>query len=439
MKWVNWIPGLVAVALWTVFAPGIYSHDGNRYLYDALTGYYGDLSPVINLLYFSTIIKVWCDVGLITLGTCLFTMYGIWYLLRKLFTRGMALCVLCVLLSPLTPLTMLLVSTCKDSWQLGALGWATGCLVALWRRQGYVSTWFLVRASVAMALAAMIRHNSVLLLPVFALSLCLARGWHRWFALAPSVIYLAATILIGYIVPVTREYSIRQVQIMDVAGVCAIKPEAAKDFPEVMRNFAKDYPATFVNGRMDTLYTSNGWNKCNWNYIYAGTTNMNGVHAQYLPSSPITREYHNVFRHWPTLLLVKTQAFLNLYLLRGEPEIRIGRMYEQGVVSAYVTLSENPSFAGTRKTLYAVWSAVLEKSSFRVLAYPPLWNVIGLVALAVMFARRDPFGWVLLPLVAYVFTFAPASILVSYRLLWPSALLLPAALAAWALTVEESV
>lgn len=322
MKWVLPLAVVLsaAVLVWLTFYPAIMSADSLDQYRQALAGVYNDWHPPIMSITLAGFLRLGTGLGGLMFLQCVLGLTGLWLfvvLLQRSFvatssTVGtwMATIGVLILLLPITPLAFYLMSFWKDAWLAFVVLWIGALAVALHeaspaaRGRLRVGT---VILCLLMALAVMVRHNAVLLVPAFCTLLFIIHHRRRigprlGLALIPVVLILAEPVLNrGFHVQVARPTV--HVKALDLVGLCVLDPALRDTLPFTSQNLIDDlYQKYYVFGYTGPV--------C-WEQPAI-------VKPTYLSNeTELTREYWHAVRTCPTALAaVKLRAFLPLLGLR---------------------------------------------------------------------------------------------------------------------------
>jgi hypothetical protein len=215
-RWHVWAPPVAclaaAVALWIVFYPGMLSKDSISQYQQAVRHEYNDWHPPLLAICLSGVMALGGDIQHLVLGQAVLGVLGVFYLARRVLRFAfpgsvppasaalLALGVLGLLLVPRSPLPIHLITYWKDVWLLIDLSWlGVVSLAILGDTSTQFNRGFLGRLAAFVGLAALapvIRHNAIVLLPVFGgLLVLFVAQVVRWryavaWLLAPPLVYL---------------------------------------------------------------------------------------------------------------------------------------------------------------------------------------------------------------------------------------------------------
>jgi hypothetical protein len=353
--------------------------------------------------------------------------------------------VLAVLLFPLSPLAYYLVYVQNDGWLLVALLWAVAgwANLGLGRPSGLEDStrptrplrcfWWLA-AVLGSAAVVLVRHNAVVLVPVFA-ALAVVSAAHRGklAALAAAALVaglpFAAEKCLAHRYPVARLHPEDQILALDLVGVCVEREELRPHLPYTSAHlidgkFRERYIPGFVN--LMYLYSPAGARPTDVNYV--GEV-RDGVQAYGSRHAELAADYRRALRHAPgTLAAVKAKAFLG-YLLNDHPG---EHWHPDGIVGNALGLRPSPRFAPVRSALRAADGAVNGSPGLRFLCTNHLpWFVANLLGVGVAgylvrhgAGRRWRVGLLLLVVpTAYFASYLPAVAAPYYRYMYPATLL----------------
>ncbi len=318
-RWYVWAPPVIclvaAVCLWRVFYPGMLSKDSINQYQQAVQHRYNDWHPPLLAICLSGVMALGGDIQHLVLCQAILGMLGVFYLARNVlrltgagavsqaWAALLALAVLGFLLIPFSPLPIHLITYWKDVWLLIDLSWLGVVALALLEDSSpQLNRSFLAKVAAFLVLAALapvVRHNAIVLLPVFSglLMLFMAQVVRWRYAVAgllvPPLCYLGIneTIYQGFHVEKSAIGS--AMPGAELVRLAIGHPETRPAFPYTSSYLSDNYQDPRIE-KYNCIY----WQKC--------------VQPGYLEHpEQIWQDYWSAFRAYPLWLTrVKIAAFL---------------------------------------------------------------------------------------------------------------------------------
>lgn len=361
-----WASTIAYVATWaTAFHPGLFTADSIHQLTNGATLNFDTMHPpfmaAVGAIFFKLGISIYWLIYLqMIVGLSgLTALY--WQLTRSLKYRASATAwLVCLTISPLFPLTPYFISFWKDSWAGIAGLWAAAALLSAPEppRARIFSTTALVAAAL---LFSLVRHNSIILSPLWAAIIFFQLRNQLKLNLAKSAAYSA---VIGLVLLVSQQAIIKltgatiihasnQIYLLELLGTKFQGDEFGPKTPYLMANIVDpDWRVHFDLSRNDQLY---GW---------GAKQVVSGNVAKFTEPVPeLIKEYWNGWKTAPlSMILVKLKIF---YLLLSDPR----SPYSNGIATNSLNIKFSESFAATREVLFWITERVWNSSN-RILALP---------------------------------------------------------------------
>lgn len=423
----------VAVAVWVIFLPGLFSPDSMAQYSQALSGRYNDWHPPAMAVLVSAVLACGADVGLVTLVQAVSACLGMFELalacLRFLIgrersptaARWLALAVFALLFWPLTPFAFYMVTLWKDSWAvilflwIGALGLNTFGDVGRISRARFgvrCGVWLLL-----VTLAALVRHNMVLALPACSAAfyvLLRARGVRYAAAglAVPALLYLAVDAAIYRVFDVERRHPGDQVMALELVGLCVTDPALRGRLPHTSRHLVEEtYKGRYRVGYVGPIISDTP------PIVRPGYARGN--------HGPLAPEYRYAATHFPVALArLKLRAFGQLVNLH-----QMAYYHQTDIFPNRFGLAHRPRLRAAREWMIDGAKAVIRARLRRwFTCAQAIWMAMNAVWLgaAVEFwlRRRDrrflfAAALLLVPL-SYSLSYALAVTSFDYRFLYPS-------------------
>jgi polyprenyl-phospho-N-acetylgalactosaminyl synthase len=429
---------------WLVFRPGLMSCDSLVQYRQAVTWDFNDAHPPLMAVLLAVVRSRGGDLEHLMLAQCCCGVLGVYFLatavLRHFGPPGgswvgwAALAVVATLMAPLSPLCYYLMTFWKDSWLIVFLSWSVAMVLPLFRPGG--NSWAgvaqLMLGVLFMVLSLLVRHNAIVILPVFSALVYLAAGRvaarfaaasaaarvvaRFAAAAAPLVLFLLSSGMIRFVFDVQRSRIDRFVVYFDLVGVCAYNDDAAARLPAIRRLLAPDFRSRYVPGYCESL--ADCMDPC----LRTIPAAQREAYAWAL-----CREYRLALWHYPlTLLRLKRDAFL--YHFAQTP---CSKFYPEIDPNEF-GLRLNDEFIAFRDWLRRFVSSVFQHPVLSwVFVKHQVWlvvNAVLVVALAlVAFRRRSrrclaavlAFG---VPL-SYYLSYLVVSVSADFRYMYPATLI----------------
>lgn len=296
----------LAIAIWAIFNPGILCDDAWDQLLQAEHGHFTNLHPPLMAIAARAVVLVaGPSAAILCCLQCLAGVFGLrcFCTVLVLAFRGrtearwldhfLALGAAAVLLAT-TPLALYFVTFLKDSWLAIEFLWLGALLVPVLTRADRS------RASLAALVALMVlivltRHNTIVLLVVFAPLVYLLAPRFRWaWAAVLVLVLLAANPVVNRTFRVEDHRPGDQLLLLDMVGVAVLAPATLDEMPFVRDQIdAADYTREYQFGSQGHL----------WRILHFGD-------AMGEAGNRLRREYVRVLLRHPLLLLrTKIRAF----------------------------------------------------------------------------------------------------------------------------------
>lgn len=420
-----------AMALWTwlVFFPGLLSADGVVIYSQAMTGKFNDWHPPILAFVLQLFLKGSLGLGGLMLLQCIGMYVGLSFLVNE-FTIAlgleeelqprMALCILGVLYSPLFPFPFYAMTFLKDSWCVCAFLWLCAASLHIQRkgiqleRARYVlfSTVLIVSISVAI----LVRHNTIVLFPLFALIVFVLNrrmcGRTVKVSLVLSALPLAVVLLFDLtaykIVGVVQRHPERQVFASELVGLIYVDSAYCDELPYICKNLSPNWREAYHFGEVSSVMA---WDDPRAVNIPPFDRDNEAVLYEYL---------HAVLHHPFTMAYVKCRAFLNMLL----PTPHRYWFHPQLDTNKY-GLTLNDRFSGLRKMWTAVTLRMRKTAVPRIfVAEHLLWLLLNIFFVVKYLRKKSFVGLILLvPLLYYATYLLAATTGLDYRFMYPSTLI----------------
>src|SRR5271157_1463841 len=326
---------------WLVFRPGLMSCDSLVQYRQAVTWHFDAANPPLMAVCLAAVRSCGGDLKHLMLAQCCCGVLGVYCLaaavLRHFGPPGgswvgwAALAIVAILVAPLSPLCYYLMTFWKDSWLIVFLSWSVALMLPLFRPGGnpWAGVAQLMLGVLFMVLSLLVRHNAILIMPVFSALGYLAAGRvAARFAAAPAagrvvarfaaapaagrvvarfaaagaplVLFLLSSGLIRSVFDVQRSQLGTFAMYFELVGVCVYNDDAAARLPAIRRLLAPDFRSRYVPGYSESL--ADCMDPC----LRTIPAAQREAYAWAL-----CREYRLAMWHYPlTLLRLKRDAFL---------------------------------------------------------------------------------------------------------------------------------
>lgn len=439
---------LTGWALWRLFDGGILGSDGEWQIHQAMAGAINDwLPPVMTALIRQSLLILHGVAPLVLVQSilgCLGIFHAALAIQRFAFParfsprieRCVALGVLFLLLIPLSPLAYYLVFIQSDGWLLPGLAWSVAGWLNLEITREYPEArrtrlaWWLV-AILGSAWTVLMRHNAVVLLPVFAaLAAVAARPQGR---IAAAVLVVVLPLAVGaWVKSQCRVESLHpedQIIALDLVGLCVEHDELREELPYTNRHLLEDrFREQYVPGFVNPFYWYHPEDRRPTKLDYVGEAKLDGTQQYGSRHGELIAEYRTAIRRAPVeLALVKWTAFRS-YAFSDH----IGEQWHHtAILSPRYGITPRPVGSPVREQLHRVDDAVASSPVLRfVCANHTPWLVANAVFLIVAGtaawrgSRRARFIFLMLCLPAvYYASHLPAVAGPWYRYMYPATLL----------------
>ena len=407
-------------ALWRLFGGGLIGSDGQWQVSMALSGHFNDwFSPVMTAVLHAGLYQFYALTPIVLiqavvgcLGVYHLARASIRFLYPSLFAAGWesaaALAILFILLVPLSPLMYYLVYVQNDGWLMLGLVWsAAGWLQLEHSRPGEGprldpamrlerAGWW-AAAVLGSAWVEMMRHNAVVLLPVFAvLAATAAIHMGRAAAIAAAAVTIALPFSVGGLV--RNQYSVEkvhpedQILALDLVGVCVERDDLRHHLPYtdahlIEERFRQCYAPGFVN----TFYWYHPPELRPTRLDYVGVIE-NGVQQYGSRHAELVTDYRQAMKNATfTLAAVKVRAFLAYVLNDHANEPGMESWHPTGLIVENPGQKPRPGPAPFRAALREADAAVARSPGLRFLCTNHLpWLIFtGLAVTVVGYVARQ--------------------------------------------------
>lgn len=432
-SWPGWVVAAVCLlaAGWLahIFAPGLMSFDSADQYDQAVHGEYNDQHSVLLALSVAAsralggdlqqVIYLQCAVVILGVGLLAYESARFW--LSSGRAAAVAIATLLLLLSRWSPLAVYSVTFWKDVWLMACLCWIGILAVRLLRTSGEplgaAFWWQTVACALLCTLALLLRHNAVVLAPLFGLLLVVLLRPHwkrRYLVLAllfPAAAAWGLNSTLRHVFSVQRASQERCPLALDLLSLCAGCPEAADTLPYTRQLLQPDYRQRFVPGSWDLSTTM-----ARGDYLF----NLEGLKG----------DYRVALQKYPwQLLRAKLRNFWAMFCENSCEH------FADGIHSAVMRgrtqpLRADPAHAATRERIVRQAHTLFASPRHWLFAQHGVWvgiNIVLVVALASgwWLGRRATWGPLTLlasiPLV-YCFSFLIASTTLDFRYFYAATL-----------------
>jgi hypothetical protein len=428
----------VSIVYWMIFYPGILTPDSVQQYDQAITGMYTDWHPPVMAFLISCVLRAGGNLGLITLAQFFLGFYGASRLCGGVskslgasnsYAARVSFVSTLIFALPFTPLPIFLATLGKDTWTVLSMLWVLILLMEI-QDLRYSPASFRVRLNIVLlglvtALLILLRHNTILVYPVIAvctLYLLKGRPWpYQAAVILPVVIYLAFVFFQYRVLDAARIHIERVVYEIDLVSMIAHDPRLRSALPYTSSQLRGELDGNFVIG--DRAYI----------HIYI---NQLIDQAEYLDprnGELLAAEYRSAVINFPgTWLTVKTIMFLDMF----EP------FQQRPIFQDYMQKNEHgisfwSLFSPEREIVFELASLTSRDPLARWLSFVHLpWLLLNITLVAAgLYAhqRMDATGKYLtlvliflIPL-AYYFSYFPAVTAPDFRFMYPSTLVIQAA------------
>ncbi len=295
----------IALIVWAICYPAFMNGDSLVQYNQALTGNYDDWHPPVMAIILHYVLKLGGGIGFITLLQTVLGCLGIYLLSKQVLQLFGAsektkcyfpIVLLVFLLTPVTPLAFHLMAFIKDTWVVIGLVWIA--YLALHLVQIKVNKlknykFFYVLLFIAMLLVMLVRHNAIVLIPVFVLLLFflsdayINTGKFHVSGIMPGVYYLAIyfilSIQINAAFKVTKTHPENQVYATECLGVLVNNMDDKKYLPYMYSHLTPIYQKAYIPGNVAPIM----W----WGPVKAVDTIFNR------DDTAFTKQYYSLLTH----------------------------------------------------------------------------------------------------------------------------------------------
>lgn len=386
----------LALTVWAVFYPGIFSADSLYTYNEAVTGRFTDIRPPLLSFMLFLFLKAGGTLGLFILMESLLGFLGVRRLLlalTDLFSAGkqrrelVASIGILILSSPLTPMPVYFVTLWFDSWLVIFLLWTIAFLLELSKtvtsreatRRDYPK---ILAILILISLVILTRWNSLILyLPLILIWSTIL--WDRFFsrgilltlAISPLLIYLLFLIFQYNGIGVRRVQTERLPFALDLASMIIYDPSVCRTLPLQSCGLIQGkITSEFIVGTGAIDHTMN-----------QGLSTMEPAFVALTLTPSLPHELWLAATHYPwTYGTVKVLNFWDYIRPRD-------RYYYQSFIHPNnLNLSFNPSFDLVRNELFILLHAVYEHPILKFISFVHLsWIIINLIGIAFCFIYKQ--------------------------------------------------
>lgn len=256
--WQTFLLSLIVTVIWQIYYPGLMSNDSIDQYLEAATGSYNSWHPPLMSIVLSAFLKMGGDIGSLILLQCCLAVFGLRnlisllilffsnQLISKLSCRWAATVVTILFLIPfLTPLMFFSIVFWKDSWLAIMLLWIVSYFLWLFLNlQSLTKKRFVIHILLLSLLSAaiiLVRHNAVVIFPVFCLFFAFLGKIRlgKIGLITVGFLLLFAVILnplVSYIFDVKSNNAGKLVLANDFAKMLRLYPELQTAYPLANRN-----------------------------------------------------------------------------------------------------------------------------------------------------------------------------------------------------------
>lgn len=386
----------LSVILWMIFSPALMNADSIVQYKQALAGNFDDWHPPIMSIVVYYIILMGGGIAVVTFLQVVSGCIGIYYLSKEVLKLLNVVSekqliifpfiILIILLLPISPLSYYLVTFIKDTWLAINLIWLV--FLALWLLNKVNSkkkdkAIFLLLL-ISMSLATVLRHNTLVLLPVFYIlihKILLLRffktkntiklySFSVLIGSIPLLLYfiLSYSIYFGFDVKKTHPES--QIVAMESLGAIAENPELKKELTYITSHLTDNYKEAYIPGNVAPIMK--------WGPVKAVDSSFTIYNLE------LREQYFTLYSKAPfTLLKVKFNGFVNMIF----PKYRY--WFHPQLDKSSIGLVQNRTFKNIRNQLINFSQSIYSHRLFSLLFGEHfIWLSINLVFLFFLLLRR---------------------------------------------------
>lgn len=425
----------LALTVWAVFYPGIFSVDSLYTYNEAITGRFTDIRPPLISFMLFVFFRAGGTLGLFMLSESLLGFLGVRRLLlaiTDLFSAGkqrqelVASTGILILSSPLTPMPVYFVTLWFDSWLVILLLWTIALFLELSKTTKTVTLrdyTKIITILILISLVMLIRWNSLILYPPLILTWSIII-WNRFFsprmflalAISPLLICLFFFIFQYNVIGVARAHNERVAFALDLASMIVYDPAVCQTLPLQSCGLIQGkITSEFVVGAGAIDHTIN-----------QGLGTMEPAFIALILSSSLTHDLWLAAMHNPwTYATVKVLNFWDYIRPRD-------RYYYQSFMHRNnLNLSFDPRFEPVRSELFVLLHSVYEHPMLKFVSFVHLpWIVINLIGIAFCFmykpklAQLRILGTILFIPLTYYLSYLIALTASDFRFMYPSTLIM---------------
>jgi hypothetical protein len=436
----HWIiPIFVAMAVWLVAQPGVFTPDSIWQIWQADTGVFDNWHPSIMAISLNHLFEVGISIQLVMMFQCMFGTLSIHWLIceivgwcnthkdtGKLSDRKTlaSLVTFIFLLSPLTPFSGFLIVFWKDAWFAFACMAAMAAILHLSgqckrsKTPLYLKLLQFIPIAGLMTLSVLVRHNAVLMIPAFlAICFLIFEDQKLWLRIVLSLLLLIPLLFSNHFIAklynVTDKYPKGSVMATEMAGLLYIRPDLESEFPYVSSQIEENFRNRFEWADHQNMK----WGE----ESYASQDLMRTGKNPKL----VDAYFRAVVSHPGSMARVKIMNFVELLKPDNHTEWKI-----VGIAENDRGLETNAYAKGIRKAYEEAQNWILQVPLLRwISAVNLLWQLLGLTLLVVaafqLIKRRMQlihFAVLTLPMI-YTLSYLMAAPWKAFRYLYPSTLM----------------
>lgn len=318
---------LISIGIWAIFQPAFMNADSIVQYQQAVSGNFDDWHPALMSISLHYILKLGGSLALLTFFQSIIACFGVFLFSKeilKFISRGKAqraqrsaLFVLMILISPLSAFPFYILAFIKDSWlgiSLICLGFTYVYLLNNIRSRFDFSNFLIfVLMILCMIISLMLRHNVLVLIPVYFSMIYwllqqsdwLSGAKFRRFAIkllvgiSPLILYLLSFNILYSTHQVKSTHPENQVFAMESLGTVVEDSSLLKDLTYMQQHLTPNYKQAYIPGNVAPIMP--------WGPIKA----VDGGFSIHHPK--LREEYFSLYTKAPhTLLKVKWDAFKNM-------------------------------------------------------------------------------------------------------------------------------
>jgi hypothetical protein len=430
-KYTPWaVVVLLAILYWIICYPAFMSADSMVQYIQAVSGTYTDMHPPLMAIVLHYVLKTGGTIGAVTLIQSISGCIGVYLLSLAIFsllcptlknTNYLSLLVLVILLSPLTPLAFYLITFWKDSWTAIGFIWICRFTLTLHFKQLKTKEYYLLYTLnfLCMLLVLLVRHNAIILTPVFCFILFLiSRGAASRNRVSPGNIFPCLLLILLFF---TGSYGIdslfnvkktspaNEVIALESVGALVNNIENKQYLPYIYSHLTPNYKGAWKPGRVN---------------MWEGP--IRALDSSFDKNSPeLMEQYYSLLKKHPLIFLeVKWNSF-TLMLLPWKSDYYFHSRLDANTFG----LALNDRFKGIRDWLIrntaSIHDSFVSKYFF---GGHLLWLIINLICIWVLLKTKQNFRSILICLflipLTYYLSYLIACTDNDYRFMYPSSLLI---------------